>query len=40
MRTKHYLYIAAGYLVLAYVNNKYAITGYTLPLDLISKVIP
>lgn len=37
MKPKHILYIAGGYLVLAYVAGK---AGYTLPLNLLSKVLP
>lgn len=42
MKLKHYALIAGGYLVAAYVFNKYAAAsvGFTAPLDLLSSVLP
>lgn len=41
MKLKHYLFIAGGYLVAAYVYNKYLgqPLGFAAPLDLISSTI-
>lgn len=39
MKLKHVLLIFAAYEVVAFINNKYALTSFVAPLDLIGTVL-